>query len=117
MLLSSCGLMLLSILGSLLLLSSIDHVNAEPKVISMETKRMSSSALHKRDAGTVSLTNAANVYYYVNATVGTPGQNVSFIIDTVAPTVWMSGSELSRQAALGACKIISFSESSPGLIY
>ena len=110
MLLSTCGLMLLSILGSLLLLSSINHVSAEPKVISMETKRMSRHALQKRDAGAVSITNFLDILYYVNATVGTPGQSLAFVIDTASSDAWMSGPELSRQSELGACKCISVVE-------
>jgi predicted aspartyl protease len=99
--------MLLSILGGLLLLSSIDHVNAEPKVISMDTKRMHSNTLHKRDAGAVSITDYFNIVYYVNATVGTPGQSITFVIDTAASDVWMPGPELSRQVDFGSCKFIS----------
>lgn len=78
-----------------MLLSSISHVNAEPKVISMDTKRMSRNALRKRDASAVSITNYVNSLYYVNATVGTPSQSLAFIIDTAASNVWMSGPELS----------------------
>jgi hypothetical protein len=87
MLLSSCGSMLLSMLGGLSLLSSIVHVNAEPQVFSIETKHMSRNVLKKRNAGAVSVTNFFNVFYYVNATVGTPGQNISFVVDTVSPDV------------------------------
>lgn len=104
MLLSSCGLMLLSILGSLLLLSSIGHVNAEPKVVSMETKRMARNGLLKRDAGAVSITNSLDIMYYVNATVGTPGQDLAFVIDTASADAWMYGPELSRQSDNNSCK-------------
>ena len=87
--LSSCGFMLLSILSGFLLLSSIDVVNAEPKVISMEIKHTSSHALIKRDAGAVSITDYFNILYYVNATVGTPGQDLAFVIDTASADAWM----------------------------
>ena len=110
MLLPSCGIMLLTILGSLLLLSSVGHVNAEPKVVSMETKRMSRNTLQKREAGAVSITNWLDILYYVNATVGTPGQSLAFVIDTASSDAWMSGPELSRQSELGACKCISVVE-------
>jgi hypothetical protein len=107
MLLPSCGSMLLSMLGGFLLLSSITHVNAEPQVFSMETKHMSCNVLQKRDASAVSVTNFFNVFYYVNATVGTPGQNISFVLDTVSSDVWMSGPELSGNSLLSACKFSS----------
>ena len=106
MLLPSCGIMLLTILGSLLLLSSVGHVNAEPKVVSMETKRMSRNGLQKRDAGAVSITNSLDILYYVNATVGTPGRSLAFVIDTASADAWMYGPELFRQSDNNSCKYI-----------
>jgi hypothetical protein len=77
--------MLLFILGGFLLLSSIDLVKVEPKIISVETRRMSRNALHKRDAGAVSIPDYFNLLYYVNATAGTPGRNIAFGINTDSP--------------------------------
>lgn len=109
MLLSSCGLMLPFILGSLLLLSSIHQVNAEPKVISMETKRMSRNALHKRDATELDLHNGI-VLYALSVSVGTPEQTIALQIDTANYGTWLPGPELASDpnvAAGGTCKYIS----------
>ena len=111
MLLFSCGSMLLSILGSLLLLSHINHVSAEPKVISMETKRISRNALHKRDAAEFDLCNEIALYV-LSASVGTPEQIVALRIDTVYCDTWLPGPELasnSNVAAGGICKCIGVS--------
>lgn len=73
----------------------------------MKTKRMARNALHKRDTGAVSITNYLDLVYYVNATVGTPSQNLAFLIDIESPDAWISGTELSRQSDFGSCKLIS----------
>jgi hypothetical protein len=94
--------MLLSILSSLLLLSSIDHVNAEPKVVSMKTKRMCTQNLQKRGTDQTTLFNAYNGYnYYVETTIGTPGQNVTFLVDTESDVTWMLGPDLQVDAGEG----------------
>ena len=108
MLLSSCGMVLLTFLGSLLLLSSIGHVNAEPKVISMETKRMSRNALHKRDPTEFDLRNEGFLYV-LSASVGTPEQTIALQIDTSNSDTWLPGPELARDPIVapgGICKCI-----------
>jgi hypothetical protein len=81
MLLSLRGFMLLSFLSSFLLLSLANHVNTEPKVVSMQTTRMSHSSLQKRDTGNFGIDNSL-LFYTINATIGTPPQSVVFVIDT-----------------------------------
>ena len=100
--------MLLSLLGGLLLLSSIGLVHAEPKVISMETRRMSRSALHRRDPADVDLRNGI-VLYAIDVSVGTPAQNIALQIDTTNYDTWLPGPELASDlnvAAGGICKYI-----------
>jgi len=85
---------LLSILCSLLLLSSIVHVSAEPKVISLQTKQVSrSSTLQKRDADEVLIENF-NTAYLINVTVGTPPQPEQLLLDTGSSDTWMMASEV-----------------------
>lgn len=106
MLLSSCSLMLLSLLGSLFLLASIGHVNAEPKVISMETKRMARNSLHKRDSTEFNIRNDMTLYV-LSVSVGTPEQVIELEIDSVSSETWIPGPELARNqdiAATGICK-------------
>lgn len=98
MLLSPRGFMLL-LFGSLLLLSCINLVSCEPRVVHMQTERKSRRTLHKRDFGDgssadVGLSNS-EMYYFVNATVGTPGQLVEFDIDTGSSDTWILGPQLS----------------------
>lgn len=90
---------MLLLFGSLLLLSCINHVTAEPKVVHMPLERKSRRTLHKRDFGdgdsaAVTLSDD-KMFYYVNTTVGTPGQRVEFDIDTGSSDTWI----LSRQLA------------------
>ena len=97
--------MLLSILGSLLLLSHIDHVNAEPKAISMETKRISRNALHKSSGTEFD----ALSLYVLSVFVGTPEQSIALQIDTTNSDTWLPGPELASDpnvAAGGICKCI-----------
>jgi hypothetical protein len=63
-------------------LSFVNNVNAEPKVVSMQTTRMSRSSFQKRDTGSFGIGNAGNLFYMINTTIGTPPQNVAFAIDT-----------------------------------
>jgi hypothetical protein len=94
MLLSVRGFVLLSFLGSFMLLSLVNHVNAEPKVVSMQTKRMPRSrALQKRDEGEVTIYNYDSGYFLETA-VGTPGQNIFLQIDTGSSDTWMFSSAL-----------------------
>jgi hypothetical protein len=91
-----------------MLLSSIDLVNAEPKVISMETKRMSHNALHKRDATEFDIRNDMALYV-LSVTVGTPEQDIKLEIDTTYYETWLPGPDLARNldiAAGGICKCI-----------
>lgn len=109
MLLSLRSFMLLFTLGSFVLLSTIDLVNAEPKVISMQTSRKAHSALSKRDAPEVPLGNWYYWSYFVSATIGTPAQNVSFSIGTSVSDTWLAGSELTSNnlnALMGSCKYL-----------
>ncbi|MCJ1244538.1 hypothetical protein MMC30_001736 [Trapelia coarctata] len=85
------------LLKSCLFLGALSSVLAEaPKVVQMQTYRQKRETiperLLKRANFPVTLGNAATVgLYYVNATVGTPPQEVSLQIDTGSSDVWMFG--------------------------
>ena len=66
--------------------------DAEPKVFSMRTYRRERSVLKKRGSFSVNIGNAiTNGLYFVNASVGTPVQEVQLQIDTGSSDVWMFG--------------------------
>ena len=66
--------------------------DAAPKVLSMRMYRQEQNTLQKRDSLSVTLGNSwSNGLYYVNATVGTPPQEVQLQIDTGSSDVWMFG--------------------------
>lgn len=84
--------------GALAVLACSTFATASPKVVSMPMGRVKPRAaqpLQKRGAQSVTLTNALNTYglYYVNATVGTPGQSLAFQLDTGSSDVWMFNSQ------------------------
>jgi hypothetical protein len=67
-------------------------VDAYPKVVSMRTSRTDRRGLVKRDPISVNLGNAiSNGLYFVNASVGTPPQQVQLQIDIGSSDVWMFG--------------------------
>jgi hypothetical protein len=90
MLLSLRSFMLLSFLSSFLLLSL---ANAEPKVVSMQTTRMSRSSLQKRNTGSFGIDNGL-LLYTINATIGTPPQSVVFAVDTSSGDTYVLDSTL-----------------------
>ena len=69
-------------------------VSAEPRVLSMDYRRESHSAIGKRDPVNVPLQNHKNLYS-VQVGIGTPPQNTSLQIDT--------GSTVTFALAPGAC--------------
>ena len=74
------------------LLTALGTVAAAPRVIRLQTSRLERSPLTKRDEPPVSLGNAVSEgLYFVNASVGTPRQNVALQIDTGSSDVWMFG--------------------------
>lgn len=66
---------------------------AEPKVLHMPMARNpNANHLTKRGSAAVSVTNAMSEgIYFVNATVGTPGQLVQLVLDTGSSDVWFFG--------------------------
>jgi hypothetical protein len=66
---------------------------AEPKVLHMPMARNpNANPLAKRDSASVTVTNALSEgIYFVNATVGTPGQLVQLVLDTGSSDVWFFG--------------------------
>lgn len=67
---------------------------AEPKVLHMPMARNPNpNPLAKRDTASVTVINAATSegFYFVNATVGTPGQLVQLVLDTGSSDVWFFG--------------------------
>lgn len=66
---------------------------AEPKVLHMPMARNpNANPLAKRDSASVTVTNAMSEgIYFVNATVGTPGQLVQLVLDTGSSDVWFFG--------------------------
>ncbi|KAH9838911.1 Aspartic peptidase, putative yapsin [Teratosphaeria destructans] len=75
-----------------LLVNVASLATAEPRVVSMPIARSSQPRLAKR-ASTASPVrignNATGGFYYISALVGTPGQNISFQLDTGSSDVWM----------------------------
>ena len=69
-------------------------VVANPKVVPMKFGRLHPrKAAQKRDLSPVTLGNAVGYgLYYVNASVGTPGQAVALQIDTGSSDVWVFSS-------------------------
>jgi hypothetical protein len=109
MLLSLRGFTLLSFLSSFALLSLVNHVNAEPKVVSMQTTRMLHNSLHKRDTGSFGISSAGNLFYMINATIGTPPQDVVFAIDTSSGDICVINSapvndDIQPSGVLASCK-------------
>jgi hypothetical protein len=83
------GLIRLLIIASCALLTS---VTAEPKVVSLPLHRNQRRSIVKRDHGTASLENDyIDGLFWVNATVGTPGQQVQLQIDTGSSDIWVFG--------------------------
>jgi hypothetical protein len=65
---------------------------ARPRVVRMQTSRVGRELLVKRDYHSVTLGNAVSQgLYYVNASVGTPKQNIALQIDTGSSDVWVFG--------------------------
>ncbi|RAO69067.1 uncharacterized protein BHQ10_005079 [Talaromyces amestolkiae] len=66
---------------------------AEPRVLHMPMARNpNANRLAKRGAASVTVTNAMSEgIYFVNATVGTPGQLVQLVLDTGSSDVWFFG--------------------------
>jgi hypothetical protein len=88
--------------------------DAAPKVLSMRMYRQEQNTLQKRAPLSVTLGNAwRDFLYYVNATVGTPPQEVRLQIDTGSSDVWMFGPDScdsSTSTCLGgACKSMNVS--------
>ena len=85
------------LLKTWLLLGALASVTAETaKVVQMQTYRQKREIiperLLRRANFPVTLGNAATIgLYYVNASVGTPPQEVSLQIDTGSSDVWMFG--------------------------
>jgi hypothetical protein len=65
----------------------------EPKVLHMPMARNpNANPLAKRDTASVTVTNALSQgIYFVNATVGTPGQLVQLVLDTGSSDIWFFG--------------------------
>jgi hypothetical protein len=80
-------------LRSFALLGLAASALAEPKVLHMPMARNpNANPLAKRDSAAVTVTNAMSEgFYYVNATVGTPGQLVQLVLDTGSSDVWFFG--------------------------
>jgi len=65
---------------------------ARPRVVRMQTSRVGHKLLDKRDHCSVTLGNAVSQdLYYVNASVGTPKQNIALQIDTGTNDIWVFG--------------------------
>ncbi|KAK5123835.1 hypothetical protein LTR85_002471 [Meristemomyces frigidus] len=80
------------------LLLCAPNVLANPKVVSMRLGRRERPTIRKRDPQAVTLGNVLTLYY-VNATVGTPGQVVALDIDTGSSDVWMFGPDVYQSCA------------------
>jgi hypothetical protein len=75
-----------------LLCALVSLGDASPKVFSMRMYRKERSILQKRGTLSVNIGNdITNGLYFVNASVGTPPQNVQLQIDTGSSDVWMFG--------------------------
>src|SRR5271170_5563882 len=88
-----------------LLCAVVSLGDASPKVLSMRMYRTERSILKKRGTLSVDIGNAnTNGLYFVNASVGTPPQEVQLQIDTGSSDVWMFGPhscDLSTSPCLG----------------
>lgn len=93
----------MAVLSSMVLLGlAATSALAEPRVLHMPFSRNANhpGPLAKRDSSSntaqVTVTNDVSYgLYYVNATVGTPGQDLSLVLDTGSSDVWFFG--------VGAC--------------
>ena len=80
-------------LRSFALLGLAASALAEPRVLHMPMARNpNANRLTKRGSAAVTVTNAQSEgIYFVNATVGTPGQLVQLVLDTGSSDVWFFG--------------------------
>ena len=90
-------------------------VAAEPKVVSLPIHKNQRRSIVKRDHASATLENDfIDGLFLVNATVGTPGQQVQLQIDTGSSDIWMFGARSCAQAVQGciggSCK---YQEPSP----
>ena len=86
------------LLKSCLLLGALASATAEaPKVVQMQTFRhrreiVPETLLKRTNPLEVTLGNAPTVgLYYVNASIGTPPQEISLLVDTGSSDIWMFG--------------------------
>lgn len=77
-------LSILTLLGSTLALAAANT----PKVMHMKTTREPLSEIEKRDTTSATISNVGS-NYVVNASVGTPPQQLQFFLDTGSGDVWM----------------------------
>lgn len=102
---------MLQSLRGFMLLSFIGNVNAESKVVSMQAKRMPhGDSLEKRVASAVDFGNLDHLAYYVSGSLGTPGQEIWFVVNTLLSDTWVLDPELATGAAsskMGSCKYTS----------
>lgn len=88
----------MAVLSSLVLLGlAASSALADPAVLHMPLTRNAKHPgprLAKRASNTAQVTVVNDIdygLYYVNATVGTPGQEISLVLDTGSSDVWMFG--------------------------
>lgn len=73
----------------LLLLSCVQLACADLKVVEMSMQRTKRPAVQKRDLQPIALQGIGGILYAVNASVGTPPQQLHFHIDTGSSDVVM----------------------------
>jgi predicted aspartyl protease len=77
-------------------------VTAEPNVVSLPLHRNQRRSIVKRSHASASLENDyIDGLFWVNATVGTPGQLVQLQIDTGSSDIWVFGARSCTESASG----------------
>lgn len=77
-------------------------VAAEPKVVSLPLHKNQRRSIVKRNHASATLENDYfDGLFWVNATVGTPGQLVQLQIDTGSSDIWMFGARSCAQTTSG----------------
>ena len=94
-------------LSLLSMIFGASFVDASPKVVPMQIHRRERNGLEKRGINAVDVTLGNDLglgLYYVNASVGTPPQNLLLQLDTGSSDVWLMGPNASNASGGPTCE-------------